>query len=83
MSRLTIRHGGVVKCDMPKCEQRFTTYSVVAKAREQAASAGWARVRGASVQDHEGHILAEKGRKVDLCPSCKPKPKMTGKADSP
>ncbi len=72
MSRVTIRHGGVVKCEMPGCTQRFVTYSVASKAREQAANAGWARVSGKSIIDRDGHILSTK--LVDLCPSCKPKP---------
>lgn len=83
MSRLTIRHGGVLKCDIPKCEERYTTYSVVTKVRVQAANAGWARVKGKSIQDHEGHILATGAKKVDLCPTHKPKPAMTGKDGSP
>ncbi len=77
MSRRTIRHGGVVACDMPKCSSTFTTYSVVSLARAQAADAGWARIKGKSVKDDEGHILRDGAKKVDLCPSCKPKPKMS------
>lgn len=72
MSRVTIRNGGVLKCDMPKCVATFVTYSVVSKVREQAAADGWARVSGKSVKDRDGHILSTK--LVDLCPNCKPKP---------
>lgn len=72
MSRVTIPHGGVVKCDMPGCTARFTTYSVVSKAREQAANVGWARINGKKVRDDEGHILST--RLVDLCPAHKPTP---------
>ncbi len=72
MSRHTIKNGGVVKCDMPKCGASFVTYSVASKAREQAANAGWSRVNGTTVKDPDGHILSTK--LVDLCPGHKPKP---------
>lgn len=54
MSRRSIRHGGVVACDMPGCRETYTTYSVVTLARGQAARAGWHRVRGSTVRDQGG-----------------------------
>jgi hypothetical protein len=63
----SIRHGGVLRCDMVKvvetknaivfkneCEERFVSYSVSSLVRAQAANADWARVKV----------------KVDLCPTC-------------
>lgn len=78
--RQTIRHGGVVKCDVPGCKEQFTTYSVVAKAREQAANVGWTRPKLRTMPGWEEFGLGEgRGKVIDCCPSCKPKPRMTGK----
>lgn len=78
MSRRSIRHGGVVACDMPGCRETYTTYSVVTLARGQAARAGWHRVRGSTVRDQGGHLLASGSAKVDLCPEHGPAPRMAG-----
>jgi hypothetical protein len=70
VSRIKIQHGGVVRCDIPHCNERFTTYSWLVRARAQAKTAGWWRLRGSLiVVDTEGHILASGARKVDLCPA--------------
>ncbi len=76
MTRTTIPHGGVVKCEMPGCAERFTTYSVASMARQQALNAGWARISGKAVRDKDGHILSTK--LVDLCPKCKPAINFSG-----
>lgn len=34
--RVSIRHGAVVKCDVPNCKESYTTYSIVTLARTQA-----------------------------------------------
>lgn len=78
MSRRKIPYGGVLKCDMPGCGETFTTYSVVTLARKQAVDAGWARVKGRTIQDGEGHSLESGARKIDLCPTHKPRPIMEG-----
>lgn len=80
MSKSSIRHGGVVRCDMvtvietPKgfafteeCEEKFTTYSVSKMAREQALGAKWVRVKVSRVK-WPGNPPAENSKKVDLCP---------------
>lgn len=74
MSRVTIKNGAVLKCDMPKCPNTFVTYSIVGKARTHPAPAGWDRINGKKVQDPDGHILSTK--LVDLCPQHKPKPRV-------
>jgi len=69
MSRIKITHGGVVRCDIPNCPERFTTYSLLRLTRWQASKAGWHRPRGASVLDADGLKAATGNRKVDLCPT--------------
>lgn len=79
MSRTTIRHGAVVHCDVPKCANTFTTYSVVTIAREQAGGAGWSRLKLGEMPGWEEYELGSNRRKViDVCPSCKPVPRMEG-----
>lgn len=68
MARRKIRHGGQLVCDMPGCSSTFVTYSYAFLVRRQARNAGWGRDRGSMVNDADGHALASKGRKVDLCP---------------
>lgn len=70
-----IRHGAVIKCEVPGCLASFTTYSVSSLARQQAADAGWVRVKGTTVRIPDVYL----GRgKVDICPEHKPKPVMEG-----
>jgi len=81
VSRIKIRHGGVVKCDMVtvtetesdvffenECEERFTTYSLLSRARKQAKEAGWVRKKVARVA-WPGLPPAADAKKVDLCPA--------------
>lgn len=75
MNRRSIRHGAVVQCDMPECRETFTTYCVAGLARKQAAAVGWSRVAASSVE-HGGHRLGTGKQKVDVCPGCKPAPRM-------
>jgi hypothetical protein len=76
----SIRHGGVVRCDMVKvvetkktiafkgeCEERFISYSVSSLVRAQAANADWARVKVKLVK-WPGNPPAGDNKKVDLCP---------------
>lgn len=67
-----------VKCDIIDCKAEYFTYSAATKAREQAANEGWARISGREIRFEDGTILSSK--KVDLCPSCKPKPRILGGA---
>lgn len=76
----TIRHGATLKCDVPSCTSSFTTYSVSSKVREQAALAGWSRLPGSQAFDAKGNALGSSKIKVDVCPACKPKPRMEGAA---
>jgi hypothetical protein len=41
----SIRHGAVVRCDIPGCDETFTTYSVSSLARVQAAAVGFKRLK--------------------------------------
>jgi len=73
----SIRHGGVVRCDMAfvdgeqnfknECSERFVTYSVASLARSQAANADWERVKVKLVK-WPGNPPAGDNKKVDLCP---------------
>lgn len=76
----SIRHGGVLRCDMVKvvetkddlvfkneCSERFVTYSVSSLVRAQAANADWARVKVKLVK-WPGNPPASDNKKVDLCP---------------
>jgi hypothetical protein len=73
----SIRHGGVVRCDMAfvdgeqnfknECSERFVTYSVASRARAQAANADWARAKVKLVK-WPGNPPAGDNKKVDLCP---------------
>jgi len=76
----SIRHGGVVRCDMVKvvetkndivfkneCGERFVSYSVSSLVRAQAANADWARVKVKLVK-WPGNPPAGDNKKVDLCP---------------
>jgi hypothetical protein len=79
MSRVSIRHGAVVKCDLVTvretplsvffenpCKETFTTYSIAGLARSQAAKDGWARVKAGKVK-WPGMPIAAPSKKVDLC----------------
>ncbi len=81
MTRVPIRHGGVVKCDLvhvhekngnlvfePLCEEAFTTYSMASLCRRQAAAVGWIRVAVRKVK-WPGDPPAGPAKKVDLCPA--------------
>jgi hypothetical protein len=76
----SIRHGGIVRCDMVKvietkddivfrneCDERFISYSVASLVRAQAANADWARVKVKLVK-WPGNPPAGGSKKVDLCP---------------
>lgn len=60
--RSSIRHGGIVKCDAPKCAARFTSYSMLSIIRLQARGVGWMRVPAWQV------IGAEHPNPHDVCP---------------
>lgn len=77
-----IRHGGVVKGDADKCDATFVTYSVASKARPQAISAGWVRVKATAATKSDSKPIAGGfgSKQVDLCPTCKPRPAMEGAA---
>lgn len=81
MSRVPIRHGGVVKCDLvhvhevrgnlvfdPLCDETFTTYSMASLCRKQAANVGWVRVFVRKVK-WPGDPPSAGAKKVDLCPA--------------
>lgn len=76
--KATIRHGAVVRCDVPKCKSEpFTTYSVSTIAREQAGGAGWSRRKLSEFTGWTEWGYGSSGRKViDVCPACKPRPRM-------
>lgn len=73
-----IRHGAAVACDAPGCEATFTTYSVSSLARKQASEyAGFLRMKLGQMPGWESWGLgSKKTKKVDVCPGCKPKPRM-------
>lgn len=80
--KTTIRHGAVVSCDVPKCDAKFTTYSVSTIAREQAGGAGWSRLKLGEMPGWEDFGLgSKKSKKLDVCPGCKPKPRMDRSAE--
>ena len=80
MSKRSIRHGGVVSCDMQtvvetpnsittkdRCPETFTTYSESRLARGQAQNEKWTRVKAKRVK-WPGISPTKPSCKVDLCP---------------
>lgn len=76
----SIKHGGVVRCDMVTvretkddmifehdCSERFVTYSMSSFARKQAAEAGWARVK-VKLVTWPGLPPMDDNKLTDLCP---------------
>lgn len=75
----TIRHGAVVHCDIPGCDETFTTYSVSSLARKQAADAGFVRLKMGGLPGWEEFGLGSKRSKVlDVCKAHVPRPRMEG-----
>lgn len=80
MSKISIRHGAVIRCDIVhvretateiifenECKSQFVTYSVPAVARKQALTAGWQRTKIRYVT-WTGEPPGEPKKKVDVCP---------------
>lgn len=75
----TIRHGGVVRCDVPNCPETFTTYSVSRLARRQAADVGWTRPKLRQMPDWENFGLGGgQGEEDRLLPVVSPGPSHVG-----
>ena len=69
VSRSRTKTSATVRCDFPKCPGMFTTYSIAARAREQARAVGWTRRRGNSIADPEDANLMIADKTVDICPA--------------
>lgn len=70
--RSKIRHGGIVKCDVPDCTETFTTYSVLSLSRQQAALAGWLRIKLKTMRGWEQWEIGKGSRAIDVCPGHRP-----------
>lgn len=65
----------MLRCDVPGCESRFYSASVLPMIRTQAVLAGWARISANKV-NVGGEPLGSYRQRVDICPSCQPAPVM-------